>query len=98
MFTETLTALSHEQKTELYRRRVTPQLLSDWKHGRRLPTEVQVADLADVTGAPWETLQREIAVMRAPVHRRAEIARIVGLKRPNLLLGDSQQRDTYTAP
>ena len=97
MFAELIAALSHDQKTELYRRRVTPQLLSDWKHGRRLPTEVQVADLADISGMPWEDLQREIAVLRAPVHRRAEIARIVGLKRSNLLPPDGQQRHTYTA-
>ena len=75
------------------RHTAAPKRLEAWT-----PTsEVQVADLADVIGAPWDALQREIAVLRAPVHRRAEIARIVGLKRPNLLLGDGQQRDTYTA-
>jgi len=81
MFADVITRLSHDQKTELYRRRVTPQLLSDWKNGRRLPTEVQVADLADVTHADWVELQKEVTVMRAPEDRRAEIAKAINWRK-----------------
>lgn len=77
MLQELLRALSHDQKTELYKRHIRPQLLSDWKNGRRLPTEVQVADVAEVTGAEWADLQAEITVMRAPEERREEIARAI---------------------
>lgn len=81
MFADVITRLNHDQKTELYRRKVTPQLLSDWKNGRRLPTEVQVADLADVTHADWVELQKEVTVMRAPEDRRAEIAKAINWRK-----------------
>ena len=63
---------------------MTPQLLSDWKNGRRLPTEVQVADLADVTHADWVELQKEVTVMRAPEDRRAEIAKAINWRKRSL--------------
>jgi hypothetical protein len=81
MFADVITRLNHDQKTELYRRRVTPQLLSDWKNGRRLPTEVQVADLADVTHADWVELQKEVTVLRAPEDRREEIAKAINWRK-----------------
>ncbi len=81
MFADVITRLNHDQKTELYRRKVTPQLLSDWKNGRRLPTEVQVADLADVTHADWVELQKEVTVMRAPQDRRDEIAKAINWRK-----------------
>lgn len=81
MLQELLRALSHAQKTELYRRHIRPQLLSDWKNGRRLPTEVQVADVAEVTGADWAELQKEITVLRAPEERREDIARALNWRR-----------------
>jgi hypothetical protein len=48
--------------------------------GGRLPTEVQVADLADITGFPWAELQGLVTVLRAPADRKREIARIVRAK------------------
>ncbi len=81
MFADVITRLSHDQKTELYRRRVTPQLLSDWKNGRRLPTEVQVVDLADVTHSDWIELQKEVTVLRAPEERREEIAKAINWRK-----------------
>src|SRR5450759_3237519 len=97
MFHELLRQLDHEQKTELFRRHISPSLITSWKNGRRLPTEIQVADVADVTGASWADLQREVAVLRAPIERRDEIARIVGFVKPHLLHADGQQRHIYTA-
>ena len=81
MFADLIQRLDHTQKTELFRRKISPQLLSDWKHARRLPTEVQVADLADVTHTDWITLQKEVTVMRAPEDRREEIAKAVGWRK-----------------
>ncbi len=81
MLTDLIRALDHDQKTELYRRRIGPGLLGDWKMGRRLPTEVQVVDLAEVTGTEWAELQKEITVMRAPEERRAQIAKALNWRK-----------------
>jgi len=78
MLHDLIRELDHASKTELYRRHITPSLLTAWKNGRRLPTEVQVADLADVTHADWVELQQEVTVLRAPEERRQEVARAIG--------------------
>ena len=82
MFAELISALDHDQKSELFRRHITPQLITEWKKGRRLPTEVQVVDVAAVTGTEWADLQREITVLRAPADRREQIAHAIRWKGP----------------
>lgn len=81
MFHDLLSQLDHAKKAELYRRHISPSLITSWKAGRRLPTEVQVADLADVTHADWAELQKEVTVMRAPEDRRAEIAKAINWRK-----------------
>jgi hypothetical protein len=81
MFAELLSKLDHPMKAELYRRHVSPGLVGDWKAGRRLPTEVQVAHLAAVTHANWQDLQREITVLRAKPEERDEVAKVVGWRK-----------------
>ena len=81
MFAELVRGLTHDQKVALYARRISPGLIGDWKNARRLPTEVQVVDVAEVTGADWAELQKEITVMRAPEERRADIARALHWRR-----------------
>lgn len=81
MLAELVNNVDHDQRTELFRRHITPSLLTAWKKGRRLPTEVQVVDLAEVTGADWVELQKEVTVLRAPEERRDEIARAVKWRR-----------------
>jgi hypothetical protein len=75
MFTDLISDLNHDQKTELFKRHITPQLITEWKKGRRLPTEIQVVDVAEVTGAEWADLQKEVTVLRAPEERRQQIAK-----------------------
>lgn len=74
VFAELITSLSDDQRSSLAERGVTRELLYAWRKGKRLPTEVQVADVAAVTGAEWAELQKEITVLRAPEERRAQIA------------------------
>jgi hypothetical protein len=78
MLRELLESLTPEQRAQLRDRGISDQKRSDWVHGRRLPTEVQVAELADVTGADWARLQREITLMRAPEPVRERLARSLG--------------------
>lgn len=80
MFTELLHALTTEHRTKLAARGIGSERLTEWRKGRRLPTEVQVADLADVTGVEWVRLQQEITVLRAPEERRQEVAEAVGFE------------------
>lgn len=81
MFSDLLNTMTAEARAELAARGITRQLLSDWRTERRLPTEVQVADLADVTGAEWVELQKEVTVLRAPKERREQIANAIKWRR-----------------
>jgi hypothetical protein len=83
MLHDLLRDLNHEQKTELYRRHITQPLISAWRTGKRLPTEVQVVDLAEVAGADWAELQKEITVLRAPEDRRQHIAGVLRWRERN---------------
>lgn len=76
--------LDHASKTELYRRHISLSLITSWKAGRRLPTEVQVADLADVTHTDWVELQKEVTVLRAPEDRREAIAKAINWRNRSL--------------
>lgn len=76
-----LTTLSQEQRAQLRLAGISDQLRSDWLKGRRLPTEVQVVDVAAVTGAEWAELQKEITIMRAPEERREQVARILNRRK-----------------
>lgn len=75
MFRDLLRDLDEKQRAALAVRGIDRMTLWKWREGKRLPTEVQVADLADVTGADWADLQKEITVLRAPEERRPAIAR-----------------------
>lgn len=78
MLSRLIRDLSHEQRQKLAERGITRQHLHWWTHAKRLPTEVQVADLADITGCSWAELQREVTVARAPEELRSRVARAVG--------------------
>lgn len=80
MLKEVMKTLTPESHRELAARGITYQLLCNWRKGRRLPTEVQVVDLAEVTGADWAELQKEVTVLRAPEARRQQIARALRYK------------------
>ena len=81
MFSDLLNTMTPEARAELASRGISRQLLSDWRTERRLPTEVQVADLADVTGVEWVDLQKEVTVLRAPEDRREQIAKAIKWRR-----------------
>ena len=77
MFAELINSLNETQRTALAERGIKRELLYAWRNGKRLPTEVQVADVADVTGAEWAELQKEITILRAPEERRQQLARML---------------------
>lgn len=81
MFRDLLDRLTEEQRRGLADRGIGSKRISSWRHEGRLPTEVQVADLADITGAEWAELQKEITVLRAPEERRAHVARALNWRK-----------------
>lgn len=81
MLRELVENLTPQQRDALAARGIGRQLLWKWKEEARLPTEVQVADVAAVTGADWAELQKEITVLRAPEERREDIARALNWRR-----------------
>ena len=74
MLRDVIEHLTDDQRAELQARGINRQRLYSWRSGERLPTEVQVADLAAIAHADWAELQKEITVLRAPPERRREIA------------------------
>lgn len=81
MLDDILMNLTDEQREALLARGIHRQLLYAWRSRKRLPTEVQVVDMAQVTGADWADLQKEITVLRAPEERRAEVARALNWRK-----------------
>ena len=81
MLHKILDELTPDARRQLDARGITAKRIWSWRDGERLPTEVQVADLADVTGADWSELQKEITVLRAPEERREQIARAISWRR-----------------
>ena len=78
MFLQVLTRLTTDQKRELRALGIKPQLLSNWRSGHRIPTEVQIALLASVAGADRHELQDEIALLRATPEQRSLLERVMG--------------------
>lgn len=60
--------------------------LSEWRSGKRLPTELQVAYLAYATGANWARLQQEVTLERAPANQKFTVARAIGAAQNRSLL------------
>jgi hypothetical protein len=78
MLLRTITGLTVNQKRDLDSRGISKQLLTHWKNGRRLPTEVQTVILADVAGVDRHELQDEIALMRATPEQKTILERAMG--------------------
>lgn len=73
-----LDSLTTEQRAKLHEKGILQQRISDWKAGRRLPTEDQVIWLADVCQIDRHKLQDEIALMKAPADQKEALARLLG--------------------
>ena len=75
MLKDVINGLTPAQHRELAGRGISYALLSMWRKEKRLPTEVQVVDVAEATGADWAELQKEVTVLRTPADRREQIAK-----------------------
>lgn len=71
-------SLSREKREKLHEFGVDSSLLSRWKTGKRLPTEVQAVFLADLVGEDRHKLQDEIALLRATPEQLPLLQRVMG--------------------
>jgi transcriptional regulator with XRE-family HTH domain len=81
MLTALVNTLSAEQREKLLAFGITKQLLSAWKLGKRLPTEVQVVALAEICGVDRYELQDEVTLLRASPEQRKLLERLMGKAR-----------------
>jgi hypothetical protein len=77
MLLDLLKTLDREKREQLRDFGITDQLVSNWRTGRRLPTEVQAVALASVCGVDRHELQDEIALMRATPEQRTLLERVM---------------------
>lgn len=73
--------LSSEQRAKLREFGVDNGTITKWRTGDRLPTEPQVAALAEICGVDRHTLQDEVALLRATPEQRRLLERVMGKAR-----------------
>ena len=77
MLANLVETLTREQREKLLEFGIHRGLLHHWKHGTRLPTEVQAVALAEVAGVDRHQLQDEIALLRATPEQRTLLDRLM---------------------
>jgi len=77
MLEDVIKRLDREKREQLRGFGISDQLISHWRTGRRLPTEVQTVALAEVCGVDRHELQDEIALMRATPEQRTLLERVM---------------------
>jgi hypothetical protein len=70
MLIDTLDALSVTNRESLLARKITRQLIANWRLGHGLPNPMQVTDLAAITGRDAAALQAAVVILRTPINRR----------------------------
>lgn len=81
MWPAVLDQLTKEDREFLLEFGVFSSNLSNWRKGKRLPTEAQVAALAARLNVDRHALQDEIALLRATPEQRKLLERVMGKAR-----------------
>ena len=79
MYRELVQQLSKEQIDALQEMGVARSIVSNWKHGKRLPTRPQTIMLSTVCNVDAMTLERELMLMESAPEHRDLFKRLVGL-------------------
>jgi len=77
MLTQLLSALTRQQKIDLFARNIPPQTISYWRKGGRMPTYEQCVSLAEVTGADLPKLLTEIALSKATPEQQEKFKHLI---------------------
>lgn len=86
MIPQLIDRLTTEQKRDLAQLDISPQRLSDWKHGRRRPTAAQAQTLALVAGTDPLQLLQWLAEQEATPAQRGLFRRVYQAAGANLAL------------
>lgn len=81
MLNDLLQTLDTPKREKLREFGIDYVLLSHWRTGKRLPTEVQTIALAEICGVDRHKLQDEIAMLRATPEQRKLLERVMGKAR-----------------
>lgn len=77
MYRELVKNLTKEQIDALEKRGVARSTVSNWKHGKRLPTRPQAIHLAQVTGVEVMDLERELMVLESAPEQREQFLKLL---------------------
>lgn len=79
MYREIVQTLSKEQIDALQEMGIARSIVSNWKHGKRLPTRPQTIMLSKVCGVDPMELEKELMLLETPEDQRDLFKRLVGL-------------------
>lgn len=80
MFKELIEGLTKEQMQRLKELGVPQPRVSEWRHGKGLPSRRAVLALAEVTGADAMELEREVMALEIKPEDRAIFSRVLGAR------------------
>lgn len=80
MFKELIDGLTKEQMQRLKELGVPQPRVSEWRHGKGLPSRRAVLALAEVTGADAMELEREVMALEIKPEDRAAFSRVLGAR------------------
>lgn len=80
MFKELISELTPEQMRQLKEFGVPHTRVSEWRHGKGLPSRRAVLALAEVTGADAMELEREVMALEIKPEDRAIFSRVLGAR------------------
>lgn len=80
MFKELIEGLTKEQMQRLKELGVPQPRVSEWRHGKGLPSRRAVLALAEVTGADAMELEREVMALEIKPKDRAIFTRVLGAR------------------
>lgn len=86
MFKELISELTPEQMRQLKEFGVPHTRVSEWRHGKGLPSRRAVLALAEVTGADAMELEREVMALEIKPEDRAIFSRVLGARTAALSL------------
>lgn len=86
MFKELIDGLTREQMKRLKELGVPQPRVSEWRHGRGVPSRRAVLALAEVTGADAMEIEREVMSLELKPDERAIFSRVLGSRTAALSL------------
>lgn len=96
MFKDLIAGLTREQMDDLKKLGVPQPRISEWRHGKGLPSRRAVLALAAVTGADAMTIEKEVMELELKPDERAMFRRLIsGVMSVFIVFGVVANTDNY---